>query len=257
MGKMPCLPVKITDKQWADKLQDGSVFMRSLYEYGSWSAIERAHANDATMKAGVQADISEGIVRLVDPKVGDDFFNSLDPELRAVMKSCMYIEQDLYQYSKIYCMYGLTYLMDQHRYQTPDDRLIDFGNTAVIILNPNEFLHRLLCALARQFGDNVNFRLDEVHYYPPDYYGDLDEFCKPLSYAWQNEMRIRIALLDGSNTILDKDGRTRKALIQDTNPITVDVGDIRDISIQVPTQDLIELKLPEIIREPNFTLIDG
>ena len=46
MEKLPCLPVKITDKQWADKLQDGSVFMRSLYEYGSWSSIERSQAGD-------------------------------------------------------------------------------------------------------------------------------------------------------------------------------------------------------------------
>lgn len=254
---MPCLPVKITDKQWADKLQDGSVFMRSLHEYGSWSAIKRAHADDTLMKTGVQADISEGIVRRVDPNVGDVFFNSLDPELRAVMKDCMYIDQNLYQYFKIYCMYGLTYLIDQHHYETPDSRLIDFGNTAVIFLDPNEFLHRLIQGLAKQFGDNINFRLDEVRYYPPDYYGDLDEFCKPLSYAWQHEFRIRVALLDGSNTITGEDGQVRKTLIQDTNPIIVDIGDIRDISVQIPTQDLIDLNLPEVIRDPHFTLVEG
>jgi hypothetical protein len=31
------LPVKIYDRQWAEKLLDGSVFMRSLFEYGSWN----------------------------------------------------------------------------------------------------------------------------------------------------------------------------------------------------------------------------
>ena len=42
MDKAPCLPVKITDKKWADMMQNGSIFMRSLYEYGSWSAVKRA-----------------------------------------------------------------------------------------------------------------------------------------------------------------------------------------------------------------------
>lgn len=41
MDKMPCIPIKITDKKWADSLQNGSLFMRSLYDYGSWSAIEQ------------------------------------------------------------------------------------------------------------------------------------------------------------------------------------------------------------------------
>lgn len=53
MDKMPCLPVKITAKKWADKLQDGSVFMRSLYDFGSWSAIERHNRADSQMKDGV------------------------------------------------------------------------------------------------------------------------------------------------------------------------------------------------------------
>ena len=77
MDKMPCLPVKITDKRWADSLQDGSVFMRSLYDYGSWSVVKRSQAGDQQMKSGVQGDVGEGIVRRVDPKVGDEFFNQI------------------------------------------------------------------------------------------------------------------------------------------------------------------------------------
>lgn len=94
MDKMPCLPVKITAKKWADKLQDGSVFMRSLYDFGSWSAIERHNRADSQMKDGVQGDIGEGIVKTVDPKVGDEFFNCFDPEIRAVMKGMYYIDEN-------------------------------------------------------------------------------------------------------------------------------------------------------------------
>lgn len=245
--KMPCLPVKITDKKWADSLQSGSLFMRSLYDYGSWSAIERAWSGDQQMKSRVQGDVGEGIVRRVDPKIGDDFFNRFEPQLRAVMEDCFYIEQRVFQYCKVFCMYGLTYLIPEQRYEKPDERLREFGDTAVIFLNPNEFLNRVLRGLGRQYGDNVNFRLDEIHYYPSDYYGPLDEFCKSASYAWQNEMRIRVALLNPENFIVDAEGRKRKQIIQNTDSIIVNIGDIRDISIQIPVEDLIALKLPEVI----------
>lgn len=257
MNQMPCIPVKITDKQWADKLQEGSVFMRSLHEYGSWSAIQRIQNSDKLMKDGVQGDVSEGIVRRVNPKVGDEFFNRFDPEIRAVMKDCMYIDEDRYQYYKVYCMYGLTYLIDEQKYEKPDSRLKEFGDTAVIILDPNEFMRRLVRGLSQQFGDNINLRLDEVHYYPPDYYGDLDEFCKLSSYAWQNEMRIRVALLDEKNTIVGADGLIRKQLIQNTDPITIEIGDISDITVQISVQDLIDLNLPDIIIDPKFTVVEN
>lgn len=29
--------VKVTDKEWAERLLDGEVFMRPLHEFGSWS----------------------------------------------------------------------------------------------------------------------------------------------------------------------------------------------------------------------------
>ena len=254
MNKMPCLPVKITDKRWADSLQDGSVFMRSLYDYGSWSVIERSRAGNQQMKSGVQGDVGEGIVRRIDPKVGDEFFNRFDPEIRAVMKDCFYIEDNIFQYCKVFCMYGLTYMIPEQRYQEPDERLREFGDTSVVILNPDEFLNRILQGLNRQYEDNFNFRLDEVHYYPPDYYGPLDEFCKSASFAWQNEMRMRVALLDPESYIIDEQGRKRKKLMQNRDSITVNIGDIRDISVQIPIEDLIQLILPEQIQNPQFTL---
>lgn len=252
MDKLPCIPVKITDKKWADKLQDGSVFMRSLYDYGSWSAVERARSNNDIMKSGIQGDVSEGVVRRVDPNVGDDFFNRLDPAIRTAMKDCMYIDTISYQYYKVFCMYGLTYLPEKSVYEKPDERLKEFGDTAVIILQPNEFLNRVLRAIYNQYGDNVNFRIDDVHYYPNDYYGSLDEFCKRLSYAWQNEIRMRIALLDKGNVIFDENGLPRKRLIQNTKSIVLEIGDIRDISQQISTKDLIALNLPHTIANPIF-----
>lgn len=164
MVKMPCLPVKIMDKKWADKLQACSMFMRSLYEYGSWSANVRRQHGDKKMKSGVQGDVGEGTVRIIDPKVGDDFFNSLSDDFRKNIKDAIYIDQERYQFYNIYCLYELTYLVPNAKFEQPDERLKEFGNTAVIIYNPNEFLNRVLQGLNKQYGDNINFRLDEVHY---------------------------------------------------------------------------------------------
>lgn len=105
------------------------------------------------MKSGIQGDVGEGIIRRVDPKIGDEFFNRFDPEVRAVMKDCCYIEQNMFQYYKVFCMYGLTYLIHDQAYEKPDERLREFGDTAVIIINPNEFLNRVIRGLGRQYGD--------------------------------------------------------------------------------------------------------
>ena len=61
-----CLPVKILEKQWAEKLLDGSVFMRSLYDF-------------RIMDNSFRGDINEGILRNINPKIGDSFFNTRKP----------------------------------------------------------------------------------------------------------------------------------------------------------------------------------
>lgn len=247
LEKLPFLPVKITDKQWADKLQEGQIFMRSLYEYGSWSAIERSKNADEKMKHNIQADIGEGIVKLIDPKVGDSFTRLLPDDLKSHIKNFFYIDQQLYPYFKVFCMYGLTYLPHKKAFEKPDERLKEFGDTAVIFYNPDEFLQRIMEGMRKQFKDDFSFKLDEIKYYPPNYYGPLDEFCKSASYAWQNEIRIRVALLDGKKTKFCQDRKLRKQLIQSTEPIIVDIGNIENISVQIPTQDLINLNLPDFI----------
>ena len=44
--------------------------------------------------------------------------------------------------------------------------------------------------------------------------------------------------------------------MQNRDSITVNIGDIRDISVQIPIEDLIQLKLPEQIQNPQFTLTE-
>ena len=39
------LPVKVTDRQWAEVLLDGSVYMRSLFDFGAWNTTAKASGN--------------------------------------------------------------------------------------------------------------------------------------------------------------------------------------------------------------------
>jgi len=249
------LPVKITDNKWAELLMDGQVYMRSLYEFGVWNIDAKASGNAEEVNNSFRGDIHEGIARNIDPTIGDDFYNTLPQEMRNVIKNAWYLDDNLFKYLKIYSMYCLTYNIIDNEYEPPDSRLSEFGDTAVIIYNPDEFLDRILLKLSECFGDNVNFKIDEVEYFDiSGHYGDFySAFWKTNFYRWQKELRIAIGLLDGSTSMTDSSGRVVKPLIQDLSPLILNIGDIRDISISISTTDLIDLKLPPIIDTPDYT----
>ena len=89
---------------------------------------------------------------------------------------------------------------------------------------------------------NVDFQKQQVY----------NEFCKSKEYAYQNEFRIALDLADGRfhPVILERATDFAKLIFPgtievDENPdslsdsLTLEVGNIRDISIQVQTKDLI------------------
>lgn len=228
--------VKINSKQWSDKLLDGSVFMRSVHDFGTWSLTNPTKTDISGLKHGIQGDAGEGIVFRVDPQKGDDYFNRFSPKLRAMMQDQSYIDEGYIQYLKGYCMYLLEYSSVDKCFLKPDPRLQGFGDSAVIILDENTFLQRLLRKMTQLYASQFGYASSRIFYYPQGYYGPLNEFCKRESYKWQNEFRLCIKIYD-----------KRNMLVQDINPITVDIGSIRDIAVQIPVEDLIALKLPKEI----------
>jgi hypothetical protein len=242
------LPVKILDKQWAEKLLSGSVFMRSLYEFGVWNLNAKIKGQAKEMDNSFRGDVSEGLVGNINPQIGDPFFNSLPSYMKPYISNMMYIDVELYKYFKVYCMYCLTYNIGTKQFKKPDERLRDFGDTAVIIYNPDEFLYRVLKKLDNKFGNNINFKINEVFYY--DIYkdfGNFDIFWKEKKYKWQKEVRMAVGVLNGSEVKIDERGRQLKVLIQDTNPLNLDIGSIKDIAVPISTEDLVNLKLPAIL----------
>ena len=240
------LPVKIAESKWAEALLNGQVYMKSMYSFGPWSATENAKKSNGK-DYDFRHDVLEGLVANVDLATGDDAFaKALDPKIRTAMRGLWYID-DACQYTKIYCMYCLTYDLNTNKFEPPDDRLTSMANTAVIIHNPAEFMYRLRGQLVKDFGRNFIFRADSVSYYTlaNDYGNHNPIFSKEKHFAWQKEYRIAIDLLDGNYSVMAGKGlQTLQPQVQDVDPLILEIGDLRDVAVAIPTVDLIKLKLP-------------
>lgn len=104
---------------------------------------------------------------------------------------------------------------------------------------------------------DVNFSVEQPY----------DEFCKASSYSYQNEFRIVLDLAIGKfnpETLKDVTDFARLTfpgkIEEDTNPdslsdsLILNIGDIRDISISVPSSDLLkdDFKFPDGLMSPRI-----
>lgn len=155
---------------------------------------------------------------------------------------------------KIFCLYALEYDENRCQFIKPDPRISDFGDTAVIIHNPQQFLYRICNAMIQRFGNefwisfmgvdyNVEFSTSQPY----------DEFCKSLSYSWQKEFRIALDLVQGKfdpDTLKDVTDFVRLTfpgkIVEDTNPdsladsITLNIGNIRGICTSIPISEFVK-----------------
>lgn len=244
INEKPYYLVKFIDKKWADRLLDGEMFMRAIACFGD---ISRRSADSQNEFRG---DILEGISY------------SFDNQFALI---------DVFTYrEKIYCLYALEFDEETKSLIKPDRRIIEFGDTAVIIHNTKEFLSRVCYAMLDRFKNDfwtsfqrveydVNFSVEQPY----------DAFCKAYSYAYQNEFRIVLDLAMGKfNPEVLKDITDFARLtfpgkiVEDTSPdslsdsLTLNIGNIRDISISVPSSDLLNdsFKFPTGLTPPQTIL---
>lgn len=107
-----------------------------------------------------------------------------------------------------------------------------FGDTAVIVVDPPEFLTRIKNKAKEQ--GHVHFRKKVEYIDLEGYHGKVGPFVKGLSYQHQNELRI--------------------AIHRDTPPapeFTFEIGSIEDISVLLPTKELGDLYLHSVESLPN------
>ena len=240
----PYYLVKFIDKKWADKLLDGEVFMRAIACFGD---ILRRSSDSQNEFRG---DILEGIHYSFGNQVG-------------LIDVLTYRE-------KIYCLYVLEFDEKKQRFIKPDNRILEFGDTAVIIHNTEEFLRRICYTMLDRFGNEFWTSFQRVKY-DVDFSLErpYDEFCKTDAYAYQKEFRIVLDLAKGKfnpeqlKDVTDFARLTFPGTIEeDNNPdslsdsLILNIGDIRDISISIPASDLFnnDFNLPTGLTYPRVIM---
>ncbi|WP_157665051.1 hypothetical protein [Mariniblastus fucicola] len=117
--------------------------------------------------------------------------------------------------NNLFCMYAI------HRDPESDPidlRVTEFGDAALIMTNPDEFINRLADAARKT---NRSIKADLVTYVPANYIGDVGLFAKTEPFRYQSEWRF--AMEDGPG-----------------NPMTLNIGDISDISTLINSDELEE-----------------
>ncbi len=258
----PFYLTKVAEKKWADKLLDGEVFMRPLSDF---SDLMR---RPDTANNAFRGDPLEGVSESFGPSGdGSTFFKeALGTPVTGVAGTGL--QSQAYQQERIiFSMFCFEFSEEQSAFIAPADELRQFGDTAIIIFDPKQFIYRICYSLFQQFNENYWIGAKRVKYdvelSKPDEY---DEFSKRPSYSWQNEFRFALDLSEGTVDRATWESMTDFARIMFMNqggrvnmgaerkPLILNIGDIRDISVKIPTTELIGLKLPldRFLRPPSY-----
>ena len=245
----PYYLVKVVDKKWADKLLDGEIFMRAIACFGDISRRSDDFNNQ------FRGDSLEGFCRsFKDHHNPYTYIEDSSGRISEIVPNQVGLIDVLTYREKIYCLYALEYDENKHQFIKPDPKISDFGDTAVIIYNPRQFLFRICRKMLQQFGNDFWTSFKRVEYNVEFSTGcPYNEFCKSPSYAWQKEFRIALDLAQGKfdqDTLKNVTDFARLTfpgrIVEDTNPdsladsLTLNIGNIRDIGIAIPTSEFIE-----------------
>ncbi len=248
-SKNPYYLVKVVDKKWADKLMDGEIFMRAIACFGDLS--RRSGDSNNQFRGDSLEGFSFSFENYYNPYA---YIEDSNGNISEIASNQVGLIDVLTYREKIFCLYALEYSEESNQFIKPDLRILDFGDTAVIIHNPQEFLYRICNEMLQRFRNdfwtsfmrvdyNVEFSVSQPY----------DEFCKSPAYSWQKEFRIALDLAQGKfdpNTLNDVTDFARLTfpgkIVEDTNPdsladsITLNIGDIRDICVSIPTSEFVE-----------------
>ena len=123
-------------------------------------------------------------------------------------------------YSHLYCMYAISNRLVNDSYLF-DKRNIQFGESAVFIVNPNEFINRIKIKFA---NENLDFNYGSVIYYNEENRPNtLTPFHKSSYYDFQNEFRITTSL-------------------KSSEPYKLEIGNIEDIAHATESEKLSDMQ---------------
>jgi len=180
--------LKFGEKQHIESLRnEGLLYMKPLADF---SKLESDMA---------RGDAFEGATRIIQPKhVGElifDFppmgkFTANPSDLAGPLQIGLHKTAAC----NVYCMFAVTKPVDG---ELVDRQNFQFGDACVLVLNPTEFLSRVVGAAKNAGLSYLEYRLVE-YYDAKDYSGEVGRFRKRSIFAYQNEFRIVVE--PGSDT---------------------------------------------------------
>ena len=234
------IPVKITDKKWADKLVKGEVYMRALHEFGSWGNVDD---KDNVLNNDYRGDFYTGVTATFKSPEDHEFFAGLPDDLKKHITNCCLVDESDIQYFKIFSLYRHELDDEKQMFVPPDPRMIQFGDTAVLITDYREFIERFGKAMFATFEKVINmigivepFNFKETQYLNP-------LFCKHESQAYQKELRMALGEL--KTNMFTVGVGAENELIRSLEPVKLQLGDISDITVEMPIDVFMNGYLPE------------
>jgi hypothetical protein len=180
---------KVADRKWAERMLDGELYLQPVSAFGDIVKFSKDVMNT------FRGDILEGTAAVTGTSgPGSDFVKEAFESSFPADGRIIWLANDFLRY-RIYCLYCFEYSNNTNSFVKPNERLQEFGDTAVMIVNAVEFFRRLRCALSGRAiplgvcaAQRVNYTMDSsairAH----------NEFSKSPNYSWQNEYRLSIDL---------------------------------------------------------------
>lgn len=205
------LCIKITERKYAEAFRAGQVYMNSLQHFRG------------TTDEQLRGDIFEGIYGSVGkrdiPKFGEETGFRLDEKLIEMMVGDLLLVDEGLKYTKLFCMYMLQYSPVENTIKRMDKRILEFGDTFVIIKDLDELHGRMVSTMNKRSKDFYGLEDAAVEYLSMEegtrHWGP---FKKTNNYEWQQEYRF--ALHPNTNS---KEFTTEASCLE--------LGDLTDITV--------------------------
>ncbi len=235
------IPVKITDKEWADKLVKGEVYMRALHEFGSWGNINK---KDTILNNNYRGDFFAGVTATFKTPDDSDCFRGFPAEVKAHMVNCCLVDESDVRFFKIFSLYRHELDDEKQEFLKPDPRMTQFGDTAVLIIDFCEFIERYGKAMFAAYekvismiGNVEPFNFRETRYLNP-------LFCKHESQSYQKELRMVFGELKKNIFAMGPGAENAHELIRSLEPVKLQLGNLSDITVEMPVEDFMSGYLP-------------
>ncbi len=251
------IPVRILEKEWAERFLSGEIFMRKNANFGTWNRL--LMNDDKEINNNYRGDLREGIIENIANPKENELLKRFDPDLVNVVQNAYLIDYGGTQLFNLLCFTCLEYDEEQRLFEQPHQNLKLFGDTVIVFVKMNAFLRRLLQVMVDK---RICFLMDRIQYYSKQRSMKMPNplFFKDDSYAWENELRIAVGHLDVNNRY--KRNNDERWPLKDIGDLILEIGDISDIVKIVDIEDFIsgkflnnlEIEFP--MSEKNNTIFD-